>query len=521
MTKGKKFFAGMAVLLSASLFFIGCETEVEVPGAARDVILHVDEFVQDLGRLQGALNDDGNTTVALVSTSGTLSSVKLEVPATKTLVLYASLTPVAAGMEINGTVYVELDGSLDASGTGKVSVKDGILYVSKGGTLEADADTDVNNGAGGTVLDNKSKVSIAGTLAWGGTVGTLAGLDPLLLFVEDGGMLTVTTAIADATPNLAAAKAVANPGKKLGIVADLADNASDTLVIPENAYISTSATLTAMESIEVSGEFVATGATLGATAGVALTVKTGGKATVTSATLLESEVEADATLTISTGKTLTLDSGATLALGAGALFNGAGKLVAGATEITGGSDNGWRAIGVGTITIGEDTITGSNGATALTAIAAGTNGKITVTATSAAKTLTVDAANIDIATGGNVLLTGGTAAATLVLKGGSSAAALVIDPTKTTQVTTVGTGGLAIGGTTGLVNPAAIKMVSANVVTTNVGSVVVQAATDTVSSAQAVGKLGGGTAAGANDLHIVSGASATTTIATGDGIVGS
>jgi hypothetical protein len=253
--------------------------------------------------------------------------------------------------------------------------------------------------------------------------------------------------------------------------------------------------------------------------------------------------------------TLTVDNAATFTLAAGVLggdtfddnsakivltgasgsdsasIAGAGTVVAGATTITGGADNGWRAVGTGTIAIGADTITGSGGAIALTATTAGNNGVIAVAAVeNTAATLTVTTASIDINTGGNVTLAGnatGLVTATLVLKGAASnAAALVIDSSGSGQtVATVGAGKLDIGDTGGTTNPAEIKVNGASINTgnSNIGDVTITAATDDATTATAALTFTAGDTPSDDDLQIVSSTdvSTKTTIVKGNEILAS
>jgi hypothetical protein len=208
----------------------------------------------------------------------------------------------------------------------------------------------------------------------------------------------------------------------------------------------------------------------------------------------------------------------------GAKLTGAGNVVAGATKITGGSDNGWQAVGANTmVAISGDTITGTGNGAILKATAAGDNGVIAVAAAAGtAATLTVTSVSINIETGGNVTLAGntGSVTATLCLKGGTTDATLVIDSGQNTDAGTVADG-LVIGGSAGNANPATIKAGADAVTAVTLANVTIKAANAVLTTpAKAVGTLGGKGAG--KDMNIISAANTTkTTIKKGDGILAS
>jgi filamentous hemagglutinin len=342
----------MAALLGVSLFLIGCETEVEVPVPGKSDVIHVDEFVSNLSLLQGALNNSGNKTVALRgSLTGSLTA-KLEVPANKALVLHAALPAQTVGVEISGTVYVEVDGSLTAGSTTLVSVlAGGVLNVSEKGTLVVDAATSVNDGTGSTVLGPGGKVNIAGRLNWGGTLTAIADLDAPLSYVGDGGVLVVTTAAASITPTEVVTKANANSGKFIVVEANGADATGGTFSVPANARITTSAVLGSAASITVYGGLTTSGATTGLAAGVAVTVKEGGSASLGGAiALLDSSVEEDGDLTL--GGTVSFAAATDeIAVVAGSTVNGV--TFPAATDITAVTSANALTIGNLTVPSGE------------------------------------------------------------------------------------------------------------------------------------------------------------------------
>jgi hypothetical protein len=552
----------MAALIGASLFFIGCETEVAGPTVEVPMSIVPDNAVRvdNEGVLRSLLDSSITEPIAY---EGAAPVTSLLIPTGKTVYLMGGDITLAADLAVDSNATLVLaSGKLTTAASYKLLVK-GLVKVGpyagivtgataaevSGYTLSGGVPTSDN----ATVIGNTARVQVLAS-------GSLTLHDDDLVTAPATGKFTLNEAwaaagaghlvIADPTSKFSVSDFTALASATRGIGAITAKTDALPNVIPKMAQIvatgaitnvgSTSHALTVYGSLTLSdggatlgdgtavtvgvgGTFSAVNATWDA-AGVAVSVGEGGSATLGTATLLDSEVKAGGTLTINAGGTLTLDTEATLALGSGSLLNGAGKLAAGATTITGGAANGWRAVGPGTITIGEDTITGSNGATALTAIAADNNGKISVTAASGNKTLTVDAANIDIVTGGNVVLTGDDSSGTaiLVLKGGTNAATLVIDPTKTVKVTNTGGTGLDIGGSTGIVNPAEIKINNASITASPTTVVIEAAAADVSSNVSLVGKLGAGTTATTTDLYIVSATSASvaTTIKTTDGIKG-
>jgi hypothetical protein len=143
----KFFFVGTLALLGASLFLLGCPTETETETVYVSSVIHPDVVVDlstDDSGLAAALENPA-VKVIEVATGGTLTTVE-EIPADKTVILQGAVTPASAGLTINGTVYVGIDGTLNAAAATKVIVKGGVLNVVKG-ILSIDAAASVTNGA--------------------------------------------------------------------------------------------------------------------------------------------------------------------------------------------------------------------------------------------------------------------------------------------------------------------------------------------------------------------------------------
>jgi hypothetical protein len=241
-------------------------------------------------------------------------------------------------------------------------------------------------------------------------------------------------------------------------------------------------------------------------------------------------VDATSAVTVAAGGTLTLTgAGITLAtskgkvtLKGGAKLQGTGSVAAGDTAITGGNVAGyWEAVGAATesTAITADTIT----STANAVLTAGGHADAAITV-AAEKTLTVTGGLEVVSTSGKVVLTGhATTPAKLKLAlavlNTSPAGKLIIDRTKNTPVTTVGsTANKLLAGSSSADTDANIAKDASGTVAT---------AADVVLTADNVAittpaKLAGSVAAGTSDAYIIGpGASKVTTIVTGNYFLGS
>jgi hypothetical protein len=136
----------------------------------------------------------------------------------------------------------------------------------------------------------------------------------------------------------------------------------------------------------------------------------------------------------------------TAAASNGAVLAGLGKVVAGGMEITGGdASDGWTADGAtGTVTIAENSITGSGTGETFTAGAENSGIKVT------AAELEVGSVVITLAEDkGKVTLVGGNPAGSLLLKGGGANAkgSLVVD-SESSDTLTIGSSTTVIGADT-------------------------------------------------------------------------
>jgi hypothetical protein len=141
----KSLFFGIAAALCAAIIFTACPTDPEVE--YRDKIVdrpvdrpvytpvHADKTAIDETSLTVALADPGSRVIALIS-NATLTD-DLEVPAGKTLILYAGLDTSNSALTIKGTTIVAPDGGLTATNSGIATVT-GTLEVYQGGTVDLD-----------------------------------------------------------------------------------------------------------------------------------------------------------------------------------------------------------------------------------------------------------------------------------------------------------------------------------------------------------------------------------------------
>jgi hypothetical protein len=232
----KKFLTVMAALLGVSLFLVGCETEVEVPGSSN--LIHFDETVGTIGDLTNALLEEGPLTIAVADNgTGIELTAPLVIPEDKTVYLLTELkTGTSCGLTVEGIVYAGAGGKLTTTtATAGIAVPaTGRVYVQKGGTISTDAWNAVSDGSTGSAFE-AGRVSLVegGTLSYGGALLAPDGLEAALKYFS-AGTLVVTAATNTGTP-LAIIGAVNNGGvnssKWVKITAG--DNAgADALVVP-------------------------------------------------------------------------------------------------------------------------------------------------------------------------------------------------------------------------------------------------------------------------------------------------
>jgi hypothetical protein len=478
----KKFFAGMAVLLSVSLFLIGCPTEAdsETVTVTNTELIHFDAVVATEAALEEALADPQVKAIAFLAgaavTVGTADVLVLD----KALGLFSELK--AGGkLDIQAPVYVYDGGNLNAF-NGLSVTEGGRISVQKGGTLTTTDSSKVSNGAQEplTVLGTDA-VFIAGTLAI--EAATAAEITAALGYIENGAKLAVDadTALPSAVVNV-----TVPAGKSVEITANGAETAA-TLAVPAGVKLTTTDDLSDVTELTVNGELAASSAT-GKSDGVKIVVGTGAEAAVgtlakvldessvageltavitvfdseavlsvaagatvngitfPAATTIETALAAD-DVTVSTGFTvpadgmtlknkLTLATGVALALTGDVAITGAdGALVLSAAENTGGAS----LTGTGAVKAGNTEIVGSLGGWRavgasgdVTIAASATAGESSITGDTGVLTAGTGATITQLAGAGNNLTTGDSTvinfgtAGTLVLKAGSDKAKITL-----------------------------------------------------------------------------------------------
>ena len=383
-----------------------------------------------------------SATGLIINANGTESAAPLTIPAGLDLTTTDALASIT-GLTVNGTLDVSTAGTLAALTTltvnGDLTVKDTIKVASVTGTGNitfsnaatfAAATTFGNTGLTtfeNTFTFNKSDggVVFEGDVVFEEDVTLTAGFATFkkTAFFADTKKLTLTAAtsvvkLADGTGALAVGAPVAGVPDIYSTILK-ADDGADAVLTPA---ANTTLTFTA------SGKVLTQGASGTNNHGITLT----GGATLISGSSYVVESAADKIGTLTVTGTLTLgpevleptgyenEAAPKLVLtGAattnGALLKGSGSVVAGGTTIV-GDDDGWQAVGTGTVTIAKDAITASASTVALTAQHA--DAAITVTASRLAVT-----GEITLATGtkGKLTLKGDdTTAGSLLLKGNAN-----------------------------------------------------------------------------------------------------
>jgi hypothetical protein len=423
MTKGKKFFLGMAVLLmGASLFVIGCETEVEVPGAPQ--LMLIDEAITvstDDSELKYYLLDPANAAVKVIEVTLSGAGVQLanvdEIPSGKTVIFRSAtsitVTPkVAAGLTVKGTVYVAKGANLVANTSSPtvnpVKIDGGVIHVgyAGGGTLSVEDEDSVTSGSD-TALGNTSLVSInGGTLKITKNTTTLQEAVAALQAITKG---TVDADLLDTagTPTVIQAAVTAegsqlSPTKRLKITSSGAEAGPGVLTVPDGLDLTVvSDDLDALTGLVVNGTAMFTAGTFAGLTGnpaanppvAAVTVGATGRATFTAATfdtttvgdiVINGQATFGATAAavpggdVKVGQTgwVTVSSGGSLAIAAGKKLTVAadGTVdVKGTLTLTGaGSGGGAKITGAGNVVAGNVSITGGANGGAWEAVGAST-----------------------------------------------------------------------------------------------------------------------------------------------------
>jgi hypothetical protein len=276
MTNKKFYLAGMAVLLSVSLFLIGCPTEAADGTSGRngsDAPIASSTATVTAETLAALF--DGVNTVKLIPLTTTVDGV---VPEGKTLEVYGATTKVAVGqsLEVKGSVVMKEGAGLDAS---FVSGGSGSGYLKGAGTVSGaggvklpyfDADITPPTGALSYTSTSITAVKAIGSYNTTGSAGNvLAASDLPTIFALDGiNELTVYNLEDIVTATIPANKTLTLTGT--GNELDSADLAvAGTLVVAAGAELAAST-----YAITTSGNGVVTNnGTINSTATVAATQK--------------------------------------------------------------------------------------------------------------------------------------------------------------------------------------------------------------------------------------------------------
>ncbi|MDR0640039.1 MAG: hypothetical protein LBG27_14285 [Spirochaetaceae bacterium] len=340
----KKFFFGMAVLLSVSLFLIGCPTETEEKIVTNTVLLQPDKTVTTSGDngadLKTALATEGVNIVAFAPASPvTLSTAPLVVPTGKTLQLLGGLTTASnAGVVVEGKVIVGAGGVLTATAAAaKISVKSGgRIEVLKGGILSVDAAATVYDGvtASASVIGSSAVIN-GGTLKYTAAteVGTVPTIAAVLALVSSGELDLTGLTLSSLKPSDLAGVTGITPSKRLRAPAGANESAGATLSIPAGAIITIASTDTLAAiagAISVAGELDIGASSTLAVAGSISTSGTGKvvSTTTTPATLANLLGKAGTALTIEQGDAVTLAAATEVKAGTKLTLVESGKITA-------------------------------------------------------------------------------------------------------------------------------------------------------------------------------------------------
>jgi hypothetical protein len=427
----KKFlFIGMAAILGASLVFFACDSDAgtETKYVDKETPIHVDETASTEQGLKGFLMAEEDLVIGI---PGSIQlSADLTIPKGKVIYILngGSLDVDGHKLTVEGVIYVGVGATLetyDSAGTGKVSVTDGIVHVTKGGILSMKDEKSVDNGEAtpDTVLKNKNKVSIEEGAKL--KVNTLATLDKVKEFFDTyltSGTLEITnlttTAVAPSAVVSTITTITATKGLSIGTMLTGAETAP-SLIIPAGLGIITSANLDTVTDLTVNGSLWAASAT-GKPDGVKIVVGDDAHATLGTVAKLTGNSVLNGTL--AAAAITAFDAAAALAIedgGALTLTGAIGTLTAGATVTV---KNGGTLTGVITsfdttntlaveagATVNGVTFPGATAVSALAATGTMTIGDLMV---GAGKTFTIPASMVVTVSAGKTLAVGDTLAFT-------------------------------------------------------------------------------------------------------------
>jgi hypothetical protein len=312
----KKFLIGMAALC-VSLFFIGCETEVEkiVNTTTPDEGIYYPVQVENEDALRAALASGLKGAIAFHGAGGveTFTGGVLEIPEDRTVGFFSPVVLGIGGLDIKGTVYVEYGGKLTAASTKEITVS-GSLYVKKGGTLATDAATSVKYGEG-SALDT-THVRISGSLEIG--VASPAEATAALVYVTaSDAWLVLNSSVGASAFNDFAVPA----GKLVRLEVD-ANDAGTTISVPAGlvVVIKSDRTTVNLTEVVVDGSLYVAATSFGAVGGLQITVNNGAVAHLGTVAKLATgstvaaggELNIAAITAVASGATIVASGGATV-----------------------------------------------------------------------------------------------------------------------------------------------------------------------------------------------------------------
>jgi hypothetical protein len=302
MKKGLIF--GLIAVLSAAFLITGCSqgtdsgssTSFQIGGRLVDIAVGTE------GALYAALNNPDyqiiGITSAIALTTSTGTSQVTEIPAGKTVVLYASLTPPTdAPLTVNGTVIVEGAGVLVGDhGTSEVEVNNGHIEVING-TISVDVPEAIHGVPVTQEIFGTGKVQFAGGyLTISNHLTTLEKVKTVFGWVPHG-TVTIDGVDEDIKPSVLAAAIAAFPSTAIRrlVITDPVpfvapgDTATE-ITIPVGLTFTTADPLASLTSLNVKGTLIATSATLAGVTDLAVSgTLTAGNATYTNLTSLTVE----------------------------------------------------------------------------------------------------------------------------------------------------------------------------------------------------------------------------------------
>jgi hypothetical protein len=250
----KKFFYGM-IALSVSLFFVGCETEVEVPGDKVTSVEDYDAVARNLTDLAGFVAE-GNAAKTLALTGDVELTAALTIPAGKEVYLFGgSLETGAFALTVEGKLFVKKGDTLTVTtSTGSLVVPAGGAVSIEKGTLVADAADAVVVEAGGDTALGTNVVIKGGTLQL--VTAITAVPDAAVFGYVSSGALTVTTT----TLKPSAFSAVSVPaGVELAVATTANEDSTADFTVPVRVNLVTTGTLSTLTgNVTINGTFTAT-----------------------------------------------------------------------------------------------------------------------------------------------------------------------------------------------------------------------------------------------------------------------